>query len=191
VDVTSARPLDVLVHRAAQGELAAWETLVQRFSVLVSSVIRSFDLTDVDAADVNQTTWMRLAEHLDRIEQPERLGAWLVTTARRECWRQARSSRRHVLVGESSELEHSDRSSAPPDAMLLARERDAAVARVLVLLPERSRTLLSMLVSDPPVPYEEISRSLDMPVGSIGPTRARLLATLRKHAESAGIDLSP
>lgn len=79
-----------LVIGARCGNTASWDALVNRFASVVWSVTRSFGLPDADAAEVTQTVWLRLAEHIERIRQPERVGAWLVTTTRRECTRQLR-----------------------------------------------------------------------------------------------------
>ena len=177
-----------LVSRSRQGDQRAWSAIVDRFSGLVWSVARSFGLPRSEAADVTQTTWLRLAEHLDRIQNPERLAAWLVTTARREAMRQRR---RLDLARPSDEraLELRLGPAAPADRRALIEERDAALCAALAQLPERSRLLLTMLVSDPPMSYNDISEALEISVGSIGPTRARALAALRGHIEEAGVGI--
>jgi RNA polymerase sigma factor (sigma-70 family) len=175
-----------LVRGAAERDGASWNALVDRFSQLVWNVARSFGLSHADAADVSQTTWLRLAENLGRIKQPDRLGAWLVTTTRRESIRQRRLQRRDVLT-DGSNLEARHSAKPRPDERILVEERDAALYEALTVLPERSRTLLVMLLHDPPIAYSEISEALGMPIGSIGPTRARALALLRNHIEQAGI----
>ena len=80
-----------LVHAANNGDSSAWKLLVEHFSGLIWSVARGFGLNHADAGDVLQTTWLRLAEHLGRIENPERVGAWLATTARHEAVTRTRS----------------------------------------------------------------------------------------------------
>ena len=72
-----------VVAQARAGTSAAWEALVERFGGLVAAVARRCRLSDADVAEVGQTTWLRLVENIDRIEQPERIGAWLATTSRR------------------------------------------------------------------------------------------------------------
>src|SRR4051794_19123105 len=109
-----------LVAAAAEGDQVAWDGLVDRFNGLVWSVARAHRLSPVDAADVVQTTWLRLVEHLGRLQEPERVGAWLATTARRECLRILRSSARQLVTEELPEPV----STEPPDAGLLAEERD-------------------------------------------------------------------
>src|SRR5579862_4969584 len=91
------------LRAAAGGDAKAWDCLVERFNNLVWAVARSHRLSSADAADVSQTTWLRLVENLDRIQQPERLGAWLATTARRESLAAIRRGGRHVAVGSAVE----------------------------------------------------------------------------------------
>jgi RNA polymerase sigma factor (sigma-70 family) len=180
--------LSALVRGAAQGDQHSWDALVERFGALIWRVARGGGASHADAAEISQTTWLRLAEHLDRIEDPERLAAWLVTTTRRECLRQRRLRGREVLIDDR----HPERAatSAPVETRMLTEERDAVLWCCIEALPERSRTLLAMLLTDPPTSYIEIADALEMPIGSIGPTRSRVLATLRQHVEAAGITAS-
>ena len=172
-----------LVHAAAKGDKAAWDALVDRYNGLVWSVARSHRLSTVDASDVVQTTWLRLVEHLGRLQDPERVGAWLATTARRECLRTLRQSARQVPTEELPEVV----TDAQLDAALLAQERDRALWQAFGGLSERCQGLLRILVADPPPSYEEVSSALDMPIGSIGPTRQRCLDRLRGLAEGEGV----
>ena len=112
--------------RAAEGEQASWDRLIDRYGGLVWSVARSYRLSADDAADVSQTTWLRLVEHLGRLREPERLSAWLVTTAKRECLRVIRSrSRDRVLDLEG--LARTTPDEPPPDSRLIALERSAVL----------------------------------------------------------------
>ncbi len=178
-----------LVARAAAGDQSAWDTLVERYTNLLWSVGRAHRLDSADAADVVQTTWLRLVENLDRINDPERLPGWLVTTARRECLRILRRSGREV-VGAADDLSIEIVDEAPPlDARLLAGERDAALWRCFERLSARCQQLLRILMAAEPPAYSEISAALDMPVGSIGPTRGRCLERLRELARDAGLSI--
>jgi RNA polymerase sigma factor (sigma-70 family) len=166
-----------LLARAAQGDQEAWNELVDRYTRLLYSVARSFRLDVADANDVVQTTWLRLVEHLDRIEDPTRLAGWLVTTARREALRVLRRAGRERPAGEESVLDRPD--DAPSvDAGLLLDERDEALWTAYQGLTEKCRQLLRIAVWEPKA-YDQISAALDMPVGSIGPTRRRCLTQLR------------
>jgi RNA polymerase sigma factor (sigma-70 family) len=187
IDQEQRNVMAALVRGAAAGDEHCWSQLVDRFSRLVWSIARSFGLGDADAADVSQTAWLRLAEHLDRIDHPERVGAWLATTTRRECMRVKRISTRSVPTEDLDLVDREVHRSESADADVLARVRDRSLWRAFSGLPERQRTLLLLLVADPPLSYREIADTLDMPIGSIGPTRARTLLCLRRRVEAAGI----
>jgi RNA polymerase sigma factor (sigma-70 family) len=173
------------VRGASQGNSAAWAHLVDRYSGLLWSITRSFRLAHPDAADVIQTTWLRLVENLGRIEQPERIGSWLATTARNEC---LVALRRHARVTPAgSDLEDLADSSPAHDHVLLTEERDAALWKALERLSEPCQRLLRILASEPPPSYQDVSAALAMPVGSIGPSRARCLEQLRRRMVGAGV----
>jgi RNA polymerase sigma factor (sigma-70 family) len=167
-----------LVILAAAGDQAAWSKLVDHYARLVWAVTRSFRLTDSDASDVSQMVWLRLLEHIDRVD-PVRVGAWLVVTTRRECLRVLAFRKRVLLTYESDAFEVVAGDQPELDADLLADERAVDVRRALESLPDRWQQLLGMLMADPPAPYAEISEKLDIPIGSIGPIRGRCLEKLR------------
>lgn len=174
-----------LVREARAGDEGAWSELVARFGGLVWSVARSHRLSHADASDVAQSTWLKLVEHLDAIKQPEAVGAWLATTARRECLRVHAASERELPLGDG--LAEPPASDEGIDDNLLRAERNRALRRAVSLLREEDRALLRMLASDPPASYAEISAALDMPIGSIGPTRARCLERLRARCEQLSL----
>jgi RNA polymerase sigma factor (sigma-70 family) len=173
-----------LVKRAAAGDTRAWERLVDKYGRLIWSVTREFRLVESDAADVFQTTWMRLIEHINRIEHPDRIGSWLAATARNECLRCLASHKRVVLAHEDDVLDGSVEHVAEIDEALLAEERAEVVRAAMAHLPRRWRRLIELLMADPPASYAEISDELGLPVGSIGPTRGRCLARLRVLLEA-------
>jgi RNA polymerase sigma factor (sigma-70 family) len=180
--------VEAIVRSAAGGDPVAWGQLVDRFSGLVWSVARAHRLNDADAGDVAQTTWLRLVENLERIRDPARVGAWIATTARRECLRILRGSYRAIPVGDDQLLEVDDPDIPPPDSRLVTGERDAVLWQAVDALPTRCRQLLRVLLADPAPSYEEVSAALDMPIGSIGPTRGRCLERLRHSPVLAGIN---
>jgi RNA polymerase sigma factor (sigma-70 family) len=183
--------LSDLIGRAAAGDQAAWGALVDRYTNLLWSVGRAHRLDTADAGDVVQTTWLRLVENLDRIQDPERLAGWLVTTARRECLRILRRSGREV-VGAADDLSLEIIDDAPAiDARLLADERDAALWQCFERLTARCQQLLRVLMAAEPPAYAEVSASLGMPIGSIGPTRGRCLDQLRQFTREAGFAFEP
>lgn len=121
-----------------------------------------------DAADVAQTTWLRLLEHIDRIECPDRVGSWLAATARNECLRSLAASKRAVLGHDTDDLKTVAALGPEVDEHLLADESAKVVRDALSRLPRRWQRLLEMLMADPPVSYAEISDQLGLPTGSIG-----------------------
>lgn len=173
-----------LVHQAMDGSHRAWEELVDRYSGLIWAVTRQFRLCDADAADVTQTTWLRLLEHCHQIHDLSRVGPWLATTARRECLRMVAQRKRVLLTGDDSDFERDNGTQPEVDASLLAAERSHDVSDAMSQLPPRWRDIMTLLTADPPVAYEEISQTLHVPIGSIGPTRRRCLQRLQGLLET-------
>ena len=153
-----------LVRGAAAGDRQAWERLVDQYDRLIWSITVNFKLVESDASDVVQTTWLRLLEHIDRIEYPERVGSWLAATARNECLRTLAARKKVVLGHDDVELTSAAVHGPEIDERLLADERAQVVRDALTRLPQRWQRLLEMLMADPPVPYTEISDELGLPV---------------------------
>jgi RNA polymerase sigma factor (sigma-70 family) len=182
-----------LVRRAAEGEQAAWRAIVEEYDGLVWGVARGYRLGEAQTADAVQTTWLKLVEHLAEIREPDRLAGWLVTTTRRACLATQRLDHREQLtdfcesrLGTAGDV-HSTSADAGPEAVALRRDHRVLVRQAVATLPERHQALLGLLSCAEPASYEEISTGLGMPVGSIGPTRARILARLRVVLGSAGL----
>jgi RNA polymerase sigma factor (sigma-70 family) len=171
-----------LLQRAAAGDRDAWNRLVERYSRLVWSVVRSFGMDDATAADVSQTVWLRLIEHVGRIRDPERLPGWLATTARREALRVIRGQRRQQPAEFVADV--ADPSVPLPDELLLDDELSRTVFVAFRALSDSCRQLLRLLTADPRLDYVTIADLIGRPVGSIGPTRARCLAQLRQLIDS-------
>jgi RNA polymerase sigma factor (sigma-70 family) len=167
-----------LVTRVRSGDQAAWTALTDRYSSLLWSVARGMRLSHADAADAVQTTWLRLVESLDNLREPERLGAWLATTIRREALATLRRSVRSRPSGLPA-WEDIPAGGDPLDAALLREERDVALWQAFGRLSPRCQALLRVLIADPAPSYAEVAAALDIPVGSIGPTRQRCLGVLR------------
>jgi RNA polymerase sigma factor (sigma-70 family) len=174
----------LLVAGAATGDQHAWDGLVDAFAGLVWSVIRSHGFYGAEGADISQTVWLRMVEHLDRLREPERAGAWLATTARHECLRTLRRQGRTVLVEEPPEPAA---TGASIDSALVAADDRNALHAALARAPARCQELLRLLLCDPPLSYDDVSAILAMPKGSIGPTRQRCLGHLRNILSGTGI----
>lgn len=176
-----------LLARADAGDQVAWNSIVDRYTNLLWSVGRAHRLDTADAGDVVQTTWLRLVENLGKIQDPERLPGWLVTTARRECLRILRRSGREIVGGaDDAALEIIDELAPALDARLLTEERDAALWTCFERLSARCQHLLRVLMAADPPAYAEVSEALGMPIGSIGPTRMRCVDRLRQLVHEAG-----
>lgn len=178
------RDLATLVRDAADGDAGAWEQLVDRLAPLLWSVVRAYRLNDADAQDVLQTSWLRLLERVDQLTDPAKVGSWLATTVRRESLRVLRQRGRTVPTDvEALDLGADDQPS--PELHVLRTEQATVLARAFARLTERCQGLLRILAAA--ASYEEIAAAFDMPVGAIGPTRARCLKTLRRQLAVGGM----
>ena len=182
-----------LVLAARAGDPEAWAALVLRHERALRAVARGFRLGPQDCEDVVQTTWLRAIEQLPRLRSPEALGAWLATTARREALRVVRSGARTVPVdpdrlpdppGGGAGAGSPDPRETVTDALTDEARRRALWAAVDGL-PERRRALMRLLACEPALSYQQIGAALGIPVGSIGPTRARCVEALRRDARLA------
>lgn len=173
-----------LVRLAGKGCPEAWNELVSRFNYIVERVALRHGLSSHDAADVAQSTWMRLLKHHDGIRDPERVVGWLVSTARRESLALLRRRGRVVLCASIPEARPDDRCMTSPSADVAALDGeygDASLERALGKLPRTHRRLLEYLSSDACPSYAQVSVDLGIPVGSIGPTKMRAMGKLRKE----------
>jgi RNA polymerase sigma factor (sigma-70 family) len=173
-----------LVARAANGDKDAWNEIIERYAPLVWSICRRYRLGNQDTEDVGQTVWLLLVEQLGKLREPAALPGWLATTTQRECLRMLAAARR---AEDAVTLD-----DAPPvvdatviEEEILAAERNAALRSALGELPPRCQQMLTMLISDPPRSYAEISAEMQIPIGSIGPQRSRCLERLRRSSALA------
>ena len=176
-----------LVEKARQSDAGAWEELVARFGGMIAATGRRYRLTPSDVSELQQTTWLRLVENLHRIEQPERVGGWLATTARRESLQLVRRAGKYHSGADQMLANMPDKHLPDPDARPIAEERETVLRAGWGRLKPRCQELLLLLISDDPVGYKDLSKLLQMPVGSIGPTRARCLEHLRRLVEEEGM----
>jgi RNA polymerase sigma factor (sigma-70 family) len=173
-----ARKLERMVVAAGRGDQSAWAALVARFRGHVTRIARSHGLNSHQADDVAQETWLRLYRNLGRVRDPLSLGAWVDTTARRESLRALKGRRREELTDEEIGVEAAVIDDPDDD---LLQERRAALEGALAKLSDRQRTLMVSLLAEPEPSYADVSVTLGIPVGSIGPTRGRCVDRLRKE----------
>jgi len=176
-----------LVTRAAGGDPAAWNEIVERYAPLVWSICARFQLSNHDREDVAQNVWLLLVEQLGKLREPAALPGWIATTTHRECLRVVTAARKSERLGTGLDdaLQFVDNTII--DEEILMAERNAALRAAFAELTPRCQRLLAMLTSDPPCSYAEISATLQIPVGSIGPQRARCLERLRRSSALSGL----
>lgn len=172
-----------LVASAACGDRDAWFEIVRRYEGLVWSVALQSSLRHADAADVSQTVWLRLAQHLTRLRNPEDIKSWLATTTRHECYRVAKQQARTIPTDVA---EYLDEVGVPNDgtAHLEVIERDHALWEAFLRLPNTCQSLLTLLNTDPPPRYVDVADRCGIAVGSIGSRRQRCLWSLRVALEN-------
>lgn len=182
-----------LVARCRAGDARAWTALVQRYQRLVHAIVVRGGLDEHAAADVFQTVFTRLVQHLPRLSQPDRLQAWVVTTAKRELWLASHRGRRTVSLSpvDESAPAHDlvDETPGAEDALSDLQQLHQ-LRQAMDRLDDRCRRLMGLLFhdGDERVHYDDVSRQMGMPVGSIGPTRARCLGKLRELLQSRDRD---
>ena len=169
-----------LFEACRRGDETAWEQLVHRYQKLIYTIPRRAGLDADQAADVFQEVFTILLKKLDRIQDPTRLHAWLVTTARRTTWRMVCKQQAFANTAEEDSEDQAltgiPDNAALPDDVLLKLEEQHRVRVALNGLDERCQKLLKLLFyENEPRPYAEIAAALGTSEGSIGPTRARCL----------------
>jgi RNA polymerase sigma factor (sigma-70 family) len=182
-----------LVLACRQGEAEAWEALINRYQRLIYTIPRRAGLDEDQAAEVFQRTFARLLENLNHIRQPDCIHAWLVTTARRETLQIIRQRNTESLLSYTDNNDNRLHDESIPDhnplpnEMLERLEEQDLIRAAIASMDERSRDLLTLLYYHPqPLSYAEIAALLDIPEGSVGPTRARCLDKLRRLLEQVG-----
>jgi RNA polymerase sigma factor (sigma-70 family) len=171
-----------LVRKAQKGDERAWSEVVRRFGPMVLRTARRTGLNAADAADVQQATWVQLMRYGDQVRDPDRIGAWLATTARRQSQRVSMAKTRQV-PSPGPHMECCSAIPAQPNdvADLVGHDQfEHALERAMGRLPANYRQVLELLVSDSLPSYEDVARATGLPIGSIGPIRLRGLQRLRR-----------
>jgi RNA polymerase sigma factor (sigma-70 family) len=186
-DDDADRALVALVYAARRGNEAAWSRLVARFDPMLRKVARSFRLGPADVDDVVQATWTRLYSHIGTLREPAAVGGWLATTARRQALHLLQQQAREQLV-DDADLGAVD--ARTPESVALESELHETFMRAVAALPTRQRRVVTAIVAQPNLDYQQLGELLEMPVGSIGPTRARGLAVLERDNELRRLHLA-
>ena len=175
-----------LLERAAEGDQLSWRHLVEKYDGVVRSVARSFRLQTADVFDVSQTTWLRLVQHLHSIRDPERLVGWLAVTATRESLSIMRKASRHDLQSSIEETSDAD-PAVDPETAAAARDAARHLWSTVAELPPGQQRLLVALFREESDSYNDVATKCAMPIGSIGPTRARALSRLQRKLAERGL----
>ncbi len=180
-----------LVTRAADADERAWDALVDRYAPLIWSICRKHGLDGADADNIGQAVWLQFLSQLGKLHDPAAIAGWLAATARRECGKVRRAARELQDSGRVPDAESiPDEQTETAEQELLAAERNAVLREAVTRLSPCCQQLIAMLIEDPPVPYAQISATLGIPIGSIGPSRVRCLDKLRRDPAVAAL-ISP
>lgn len=172
-----------LIANCLDGDQSAWNELVERYGRLVYSIPRRYGLDDAASEDVFQGVFVTLFRSLDSLRDPQRLSAWLITCAHRESWRVGKKTNRHAHLNEAIVD-----VGSPGDDEIERWEHQHIVRRALRTLGGPCEKLLTALfMCDGQPNYQTIASQLDMPVGSIGPTRARCFTKLKPILTQLGL----
>ncbi|WP_455354122.1 RNA polymerase sigma factor [Streptomyces sp. SYSU K217416] len=170
-----------LVDECLAGSQESWNRIVDRYTPLIWAIARGHRLSAADCEDVSQVTWMRVIQHLGKLRDPEKLAHWISVAARRESLKHIQKSGRSTPIEDPEVFDRPQPSANQPEESALARERRDEVLLAYCTLSPKCQALLGLLVADPPMSYDDVSATLGMARGSIGPIRARCL----KHLERA------
>ena len=188
-DYTKFSDID-LIARCLEKDGEAWEALVRRYQRLIVSITIKFGLNAEDTADVFQSVCLALLQQLPNLRNQAKPASWLITITVRECWKfRERGARVSLLDEDEWEMaaEKPDETQQLMDEQFLMIERQQMIRQAVESLHAQCRRLIeSLFYSDPQATYEEISRQLNIPVASIGPTRGRCLAKLKEILKKNG-----
>ncbi|GAB4001313.1 RNA polymerase sigma factor [Nocardioides ultimimeridianus] len=182
----AAVSLAMLVPAARAGDGSAWDALVERFRPLVEAVVGAHRLTASDRDDVSQNVWLHLFEHLGDLREPAALPGWIRTTTAHECVRLIGRGLRLRSVDPADERHLDAAVDDEAEAGAIAAEERRLLRAALAELPPVARDLMLLMVAEPSLSYGDLSARLGIPVGSIGPTRARALEQLRRSSALRG-----
>jgi RNA polymerase sigma factor (sigma-70 family) len=170
--------------QAIAGDQRAWDDLVRQHTGRLRGIAAGFRLGSSDAEDAMQMTWLDLLRSVGRLRSPDRIGAWLSTTMRRNCLRILQRRKGETLPGDA--MPAISDPTADIEGPLLATERARLLWQAAERLPARQAALLRALFTDEERSYAEISSSLAIPIGAIGPVRQRALRRLAQLLQEAG-----
>lgn len=180
VESPPATDFGLLRQQAMAGSERAWRSLVDTLKGVAWKVLNSYDISAEDRNDAFASTFFHLFERLESIREPAKLPGWVATTARNEANAAYRRQRR---LNPMAEVPTRAVATIDPGERMEDDQLHSAIGRAFGRLSPEHQALMRLLTADPPVPYEDVSRLLGIPIGSIGPTRQRCLQRLRNSPE--------
>lgn len=171
--------------RWLDGDASGLDDLVRLMTPVLWQVARACSLDEAAAEDVVQTTWVAFVRSAARLRDAQSVGGWLTTTARREAWRVSRSGTRTTAL-EDEVLEQAVPQQPSAEVQAIKRDEGDTLWAAVAALDRRCQMLLRIVAFADRPDYAGIARDLDMPVGSIGPTRMRCLRKLRALLDEGG-----
>jgi RNA polymerase sigma factor (sigma-70 family) len=186
--------LSAQVRAAQRGHECAWTQLVMTWSPMLCRIAKGYRLSVHDVEDVVQITWLQAYRNLGTLNATAALPGWLATIARRAALEKLQRGTREVITEEPPEPAGSQHPSV--EDTLVESEREITLYGAIRRLPRHQRVLLSAMLAEPCEDYRSIAARLRLPIGSIGPTRARSVARLQRdpllaRALAGGLDGSP
>ncbi|MEU4798278.1 sigma-70 family RNA polymerase sigma factor [Streptomyces sp. NPDC023327] len=175
--------LHELVDDCLDGNQESWNCIVDRYTPLIWAIARGHRLSAADCEDVSQTTWMRVIQHLGKLRDPEKLAHWISVSARRESLKHIQKAGRSTPMEDPEVFDRPRPSANQPEETALDRETRDEVLLAYCSLSPKCQALLGLLVAEPPMSYDEVSATLGLARGSIGPMRGRCLQHLRRALE--------
>lgn len=177
-----------LIEASRKGDSHAWQTLVERYQRLIYTIPRRAGLDESRASEIFQRVFAKLVANIHRIEQPDRIQAWLVTTAKRETFRMVDKEKRFASASQDISEQETLPDHAPlPDEVVVRLEEQHSIKLAVETVGDKCRRLLTLLFYQPePLSYSDVARELGVAEGSIGPTRARCLQKVQKVLEQNG-----
>jgi len=183
-----AWPDEKLVEACLSGEQKAWHALIDKYKKLIYSIPVKNGFSQEDASEIFQSVCVDLFSELQKLRQPKALAGWLIQVTSHKCFH-LRKQQKRLQQTDPESPEPSGNPDSHADNLICQLEREQALREAFVLLPDRCKELIhALFFSDPPLPYDQVAKSLGVAVGSIGFIRGRCLTKLRKSLETVGFN---
>jgi RNA polymerase sigma factor (sigma-70 family) len=176
-----------LVRGCLEGSQEAWSALIDKYKNLIFSIPIKYGFARDDAREIFQQVCLRLLSELASLRDPNSLAAWLIRVTSHDCFQWSRRQRRNDKMALTYSETTMVKDPEPPQELVLQLEREQILREALQQITPRCRELIEMLFfRTPPLPYDEVAKTLRLARGSIGFTRMRCLNQLRARLQERG-----